>query len=116
MRLFTVSQRIVKCLKDLVLENTTGGRHTYQAAKNVTVLAKCLTSTVWENSKHVSKQFERVGVTYSTALVHAGMTSFEAIGKADPRELEMIVGRPPPFGNHIRECARQMPIFKVILK
>ena len=49
----------------------------YLAVKNVTILAKCLTSSLWENSKFVSKQFERVGQVFSASLVHAGMTSFQ---------------------------------------
>ena len=35
----------------------------------------------------------------------------QAIRDADPRQLEMILNRPPPFGNHVREQARKMPTF-----
>ena len=37
----------------------------------------------------------------------------QAIRQADPRHLEMIVNKPPPFGNHVRDSARQMPAFRL---
>ena len=112
---FKVGQRISKCLRELTWESGGGeGAGTnYTAVKNAAQLAKCLKSTVWENSAYVSKQFERVGVAYSTSLVHAGLTDFPAIARTDPRQLELILNRPPPFGNHVRDAARQMPIYRL---
>ncbi len=43
------------------------------------------------------------GVTLSTALVNAGLTSFDKILEKNARELELIVNRHPPFGNQVRQ-------------
>lgn len=61
-------------------------------------------------------QLDRVGVTYSTSLVHSGLTSFEKIAARNPRELELIVNKPAPFGNHIRDAAAHMPVYRIDVK
>ena len=49
-------------------------------------------SRLWENSKYVSKQLDKIGLTLSTTLVNAGLTSFTKIQASRPRELEMVGG------------------------
>ena len=41
------------------------------------------------------------GVTLSTVLVNAGYTTFDKLLEANPRELELVVNRHPPFGNQV---------------
>ena len=45
---------------------------------------------LWENSKYVSKQLDKIGLMLSTTLVNAGLTSFSKIQASQPRELEMV--------------------------
>ena len=45
---------------------------------------------LWENSKFVSKQLDKIGLTLSTTLVNAGLTSFERLRNTNPRELELV--------------------------
>ena len=45
---------------------------------------------LWENSKYVSKQLDKIGLMLSTTLVNAGLTSFGKIQASRPRELEMV--------------------------
>jgi ATP-dependent DNA helicase HFM1/MER3 len=47
---------------------------------------------LWENSKYVSKQLDKIGLMLSTTLVNAGLTSFNKIQTSRPRELEMVRG------------------------
>jgi hypothetical protein len=42
-------------------------------------------------------------------LADAGLTSLSAIGAKNPREIELILNRPAPFGNRIRDSARHTP-------
>ena len=42
------------------------------------------------------------GLALSTTLVNAGVTSFAKLLEKNPRELELIVNRHPPFGNQVR--------------
>ncbi|KAG8511046.1 putative ATP-dependent DNA helicase HFM1, partial [Galemys pyrenaicus] len=57
---------------------------------NSLILAKCFRCRLWENSLHVSKQLEKIGITLSNAMVNAGLTSFKKIEDTDARELELI--------------------------
>lgn len=45
---------------------------------------------LWEISKFVSKQLDKIGLTLSTTLVNAGLTSFEKLRGTSPRELELV--------------------------
>ena len=45
---------------------------------------------LWENSKYVSKQLDKIGLMLSTTLVNAGLTNFKRIQASRPRELEMV--------------------------
>lgn len=45
--------------------------------------------------------FCSTGVTLSTVLVNAGYTTFDKLLEANPRELELVVNRHPPFGNQV---------------
>ncbi len=72
-------------------------------------LCKSLTCGIWNNSSFVSKQFDRVGPAYSSSLVNAGYCSLRSIAEADPRTLELVLNKQPPFGNHVRNSAAAMP-------
>nr|DBA18086.1 TPA: hypothetical protein GDO54_016376 [Pyxicephalus adspersus] len=80
---------------------------------NALILAKCFRCKLWENSSHVSKQLEKIGVTLANAMVNAGLTSFQKIEDTNPRELELIVNRHPPFGNQIKESVHHLPNYKL---
>ncbi len=116
-RIAQVGLRLSRCLAALLWsaretdpgDGGSGNRRSYKAVKASVELAKCFESGVWNNSVFVSKQFDRVGIAYSTALVNAGFTSFQKIATANPRELEMCLNKQPPFGNHLRNCAIHMP-------
>ena len=45
---------------------------------------------LWEISKFVSKQLDKIGLTLSTTLVNAGLMSFEKLRGTSPRELELV--------------------------
>jgi ATP-dependent DNA helicase HFM1/MER3 len=111
-RIVQICQRLSRCLAEL-LWTTRDDRNLYKAIKNSVILAKCFDCAIWNNSENVSKQFERVGIAYSTSLVHAGFTSFHKISGANPRELEMALNKQPPFGNHLRSCAMHMPEYSM---
>lgn len=45
---------------------------------------------MWENSKYISRQLDKIGLSLSTTLVNAGMTTFEKLQNTGPRELELV--------------------------
>ena len=49
-----------------------------------------LSLRVWENSKHVTKQLDKIGLSLSTTLVNAGLTTFQKMLESNPREIELV--------------------------
>ncbi|XP_054713852.1 probable ATP-dependent DNA helicase HFM1 [Uloborus diversus] len=97
--------RIAACLSSYLALDVKG----FSVLYNAIILAKCFKARLWENSKHVSRQLEKIGITLSTLLVSAGITSFEKIERTNPRELELILKRNPPFGNLLIESSKRLP-------
>ncbi|NXS20748.1 HFM1 helicase, partial [Mystacornis crossleyi] len=85
----------------------------FSALLNSLILAKCFRCRLWENSLHVSKQLEKIGVSLSNAMVNAGLTSFKKIEDINARELELILNRHPPFGNQIKESVLHLPKYEL---
>ena len=107
LKIVQTGSRLGKCLVEFIWsrQNTDGCK----ALKSACLLSKSLNAGIWNNSEFVSKQFDRVGIAYSTNLVHAGYTTFGKIAEANPRELELVLNKQAPFGNHLRDCALHMP-------
>ncbi|XP_035231502.1 probable ATP-dependent DNA helicase HFM1 [Stegodyphus dumicola] len=80
---------------------------------NAIILGKCFKAKLWENSKHVSRQLDKIGVAMSTLLVNAGITTFESLKRTNPREIEMILNRNPPFGSVLIDGAKQLPQYGI---
>ncbi|XP_020606778.1 probable ATP-dependent DNA helicase HFM1 [Orbicella faveolata] len=88
-------------------------KNDFTSLQNSVTLAKCMKARLWENSKFVSKQLEKVGPSLSTMMVNAGLITFKKIEETNPREIEMIVNRHPPFGSQIRESASSLPKYEL---
>ncbi|XP_062285176.1 probable ATP-dependent DNA helicase HFM1 [Scomber scombrus] len=112
-RIFRNGMRISKCLSEYLSQRSKTG---FVALLNSLLLAKCFRAKLWENSPYISKQLEKIGQTLSTAMVNAGLTTFNKIEQTNPRELELILNRHPPFGNQIRESVIHLPKYEVTLE
>ena len=55
------------------------------------------------------------GVTLATALVNAGVVSFQRVEETNPRDIELIVNRHPPFGNHVRDAVSGLPKYELCI-
>ncbi|KAK5918937.1 hypothetical protein CgunFtcFv8_022875 [Champsocephalus gunnari] len=111
-RIFKNGMRISKCLTEFLSHRSKTG---FSVVLHSLMLAKCFRAKLWENSPYVSKQLEKIGQTLSTAMVNAGLTTFSKIEQSNPRELELIVNRHPPFGNQIKESVMNLPTYEVTL-
>ncbi|XP_076601310.1 putative ATP-dependent DNA helicase HFM1 [Chaetodon auriga] len=111
--IFRNGMRISKCLSEFLCQPSKTG---FSALLNSLILAKCFRAKLWENSPYVSKQLEKIGQTLSTAMVNAGLTTFSKIEQTNPRELELILNRHPPFGSQIRESVIHLPKYEVTLE
>jgi len=94
-------------IPDLVGCCTPLQEHPVQVSVTKNMLSYCILCRLWENSKHVAKQLDKIGKhllavytnymhgcfigpTLSNALANAGMISFEKIASTNPRELELV--------------------------
>ncbi|XP_063263555.1 probable ATP-dependent DNA helicase HFM1 isoform X1 [Prinia subflava] len=108
-RIFRNGLRVTRWLSDFLASS----KNNFSALLNSLILAKCFRCRLWENSLHVSKQLEKIGVSLSNAMVNAGLTSFKKIEDINARELELILNRHPPFGNQIKESVLHLPKYEL---
>ncbi|XP_031470619.1 probable ATP-dependent DNA helicase HFM1 isoform X2 [Phasianus colchicus] len=108
-KIFRNGIRVTRWLSDFLASS----KDNFSALLNSLILAKCFRCRLWENSLHVSKQLEKIGVSLSNAMVNAGLTSFKKIEDTNARELELILNRHPPFGNQIKESVLHLPKYEL---
>ncbi|XP_058516874.1 probable ATP-dependent DNA helicase HFM1 isoform X2 [Ochotona princeps] len=111
-KIFRTGSRVTRWLSDFVAAQ----EQKFTTLLNSLILAKCFRCKLWENSLHVSKQLEKIGVTLSNAMVNAGLTSFKRIEETDARELELVLSRHPPFGTQIKETVTHLPKYELEVK
>ena len=75
----------------------------------VLLLSKMVKQRLWFDSNAVSKQLPNIGDKLALTLASAGFTTFEKIAATDPRRLEAICGKNPPFGSTLRNNALRLP-------
>ncbi|XP_065640324.1 probable ATP-dependent DNA helicase HFM1 isoform X3 [Hydra vulgaris] len=110
-KIFQVGQRISRFMMEyFLLQNN------FQTALNSVLLCKCIRAKLWENSPYVSRQLEKIGATLSAALVNAGLTSFQKMEETNPREIELILNRHPPFGSQVKELISSLPKVDLIIE
>ncbi|KAK0137472.1 putative ATP-dependent DNA helicase HFM1 [Merluccius polli] len=112
-KIFRNGTRISKCLSEFLIQRSKTG---LSAQLSSLMLAKCFRAKLWEDSPYISKQLEKIGLTLSTAMMNAGLTTFSKIEQTHPRELELIINRHPPFGNQIKESVMNLPKYEVNLE
>ena len=75
------------------------------------LMSKSLDKGMWPDSCYIIKQLPRIGDKFSRCLHRAGYTSFEKLREENnPRVIENICGKNPPFGNIILDAAKSLPI------
>ncbi|XP_077134788.1 putative ATP-dependent DNA helicase HFM1 isoform X2 [Ranitomeya variabilis] len=108
-KIFRHGTRVAKYLSEfLALQE-----NKFIAFLNASILTKCFRCKLWENSLHVSKQLDKIGITLANAMVSASLTTFKKIEDFNARELELIVNRHPPFGNQIKEAIMYLPKYEL---
>ena len=75
------------------------------------LISKSLDKGMWPDACYITKQLPRIGDKFSKCLHRAGYTSFEKLREeTNPRMIENICGKNPPFGNIILDAAKSLPI------
>nr|XP_006818661.1 PREDICTED: probable ATP-dependent DNA helicase HFM1-like [Saccoglossus kowalevskii] len=109
-KIFRAGQRVTRCLTEYFMQKSD-----FHAAVNSVLLSKCFKAKLWENSGYIARQLEKVGPTLTQAMVNAGLTTFKSIEETNPREIELIVNRHPPFGNLIHEAVKTLPKYDAVI-
>ena len=66
-------------------------RTEFKSLLSAVLTSKCIQAKLWENSKHVARQLDKIGPTMANALVNAGLVSFKRIEEKNPREIELVI-------------------------
>ncbi|KAG2177711.1 hypothetical protein INT44_008225 [Umbelopsis vinacea] len=78
--------------------------------------SRCITAKTWHNSGHLLQQLEGIGPQYAKILADSGIQTFGGLKSCDPRRLEMLLHRNPPFGSQLLEATNKIPQFKLSAK
>ena len=89
-------QRFLSCLIDCKLEQRDS-----ITARSGLELKRAVAAKCWENHPGMLRQLKGIGDGSLKTLINAGITSFNILKQTDPRRLEKIFKRNPPFGNHL---------------
>jgi hypothetical protein len=74
---FQVGQRFARCLSEFLWCSNSD----FNTLVGATVLAKCFRAGLWEDSPFVSKQFEGVGIAYSSRWALKLLLNFSPVAK-----------------------------------
>ncbi|XP_056635461.1 probable ATP-dependent DNA helicase HFM1 [Diorhabda sublineata] len=110
---FTIIRNAKRIMKCLIHYLSMKKQNSFTALLNATILGKCLNAKLWEDSPYVSKQLTGIGSIFATQLANAGKDTFDNILKANPRDIETIVKRKPPFGDSLIEEVKHLPKFSM---
>lgn len=110
MRVLRNASRVAACLKEVAFITDSMN---YSLFKSILSLDQCLKAKLWEDSIYVSKQLDRIGPILSHNLAENGMTTFELLRKANPRNIEIFTNRLPPFGSNVQQTCFGLPIYEL---
>ncbi|XP_065076475.1 probable ATP-dependent DNA helicase HFM1 [Ochlerotatus camptorhynchus] len=119
-KMINVGRRLIKCMAEFIYVGQMGredeeGPGVYQALLSTLILGQCLETKLWENSPYITKQLKGIGAVYAGQLAARGKISFQELMDTDPRELEVILKKNPPFGSDLTDFVRTLPIFSIDL-
>ncbi|XP_049548281.1 probable ATP-dependent DNA helicase HFM1 [Anopheles darlingi] len=117
-KMITLGARICRCVIGLLKANRDRfhvAAGSFRALYSANTLAQSFEVKLWENSPLASRQLRGIGPRLAQHLADRGKSTFRAIRSSDPRELECIVKKQPPFGNELIGLASELPEFSVEL-
>lgn len=110
-RIMKVAGRVSKCLLEFQSQNSS-----FECYVNCLLLMKCLNCKLWENTKFVARQFKNVGPMLGNLLANTGIVTLQKLVSTDPRELEMITNKNPPFGTNLVEQVSTLPQYDLFVQ
>ncbi|KEG07272.1 RNA helicase [Trypanosoma grayi] len=102
-RLWSTVPRLARFLVDYA-----GSLDSYSFMKESSLLQRCIEQRMWWDGP-VLKQLDGVGENAAKALMRCGIRSLADVAKTDPRKLESLCSRNPPFGNDLQDRCLALP-------
>ncbi|KAL9933442.1 hypothetical protein V8E36_007618 [Tilletia maclaganii] len=103
---FRHAPRIVRAMFDIFLAKRHG-----QALQNSFTLLRCINGRSWEAKPTILRQLDGVGEKTFKILSGAGMLNIRDVAACDPRRIEMLLNRNPPYGDKLVTQAKSFPHF-----
>ncbi|GET91474.1 dead/DEAH box helicase-like protein, putative [Leishmania tarentolae] len=104
LRLWSVVPRVSRFMEEYAWAATTS----YSLATHANLLARCIERRVWPDGL-VLRQLKHVSDSVAKSLLRGGYSTFESLAGVDPRQLEVLCGRLPPFGSQVLSEVQRLP-------
>lgn len=98
------SVRVVRTIVEVALVKKHG-----LVLKSGMELLRSLTGKAWEDRPIVLRQINHIGDKSIKVLTQNNITTFAALRKTTPSQLELILNRRPPFGTQILTAISELP-------
>ena len=108
---FTHANRLIRCIIDCQLSLKDA-----VSAKNALELARSLSARAWDNTPNVLKQVQGIGDVYMRKLAAKGINSIDTLLTTDPQRINLILGKPQPFGSNLQKKVASFPNLMVAVK
>ena len=108
---FAHANRLIRCIIDCQLSQRDS-----VSAKNALELARGLAARAWDNTPNMLKQVQGIGDVYMRKLAAKGVNSVDTLLTTDPQRINLILGKPQPFGNSLLKKLSSFPNLMVGVK
>ena len=99
-----VSRRVVNVLREYCLFHDLG-----KPLALTLLWGRQFAARMWDDDPLVCKQIPGIGEKLAKALSLGGITSFSDLLSADPRKIELLCGKNPPFGSNVKSFVAGIP-------
>ena len=101
---FQVTRRVVNVLREFCLFNDLG-----KPLGLALTWSRQFYVKMWDEDPFVCKQIPGIGEKLARALALGGITTLKELRAADPRKVEVLCGKNPPFGTNAKAFAGAIP-------
>ena len=111
MVVFSHANRLIRCIIDcqLCMKDAV-------SAKNALELARSIAARAWDNTPNILKQVQGIGDVYMRKLAAKGVNSIDTLLTTDPQRINLILGKPQPFGQSLLKKLSGFPNLMVSIK
>ncbi|KAK5958236.1 ATP-dependent DNA helicase MER3 [Knufia fluminis] len=105
------SKRLIRCMVDIFVQ-----RNDSFAAKSALELARSLAAGVWDDTVMQLKQIPGIGDVSVRKLAAAGIKSIDAVLNSEPRRLEVVLSKNPPYSHDLLKKLADFPMLHITAK